>query len=284
MSQPPPVHVLAVVPREKLTRYRDHLARDPQLVLTLVTRHEEALAQLNAPLMQADALVFDSGLGGAYEFVKTLRQAFPGLLIVLVDEEADFGLPGQADDLSVAPFEDDDLLRRIKRLVEERRLQTLRADIPPPVRTLAKKLVRARSRKAMLQAAVEAVRDLGYDYVAFYGLEEQGSEPLALRAQAGSPELVAAAPPEQSVEGTLVGWVAQNGQSRAIGPTERLSHPFVQQQRMGSAACVPVGMALRFGVLLACREQPNAINQKQVMLLELVGAHLANALAKQDRP
>jgi len=76
----------------------------------------------------------------------------------------------------------------------------------------------------------------------------------------------------------------QNGQSRAIGPTERLSHPFVQQQRMGSAACVPVGMALRFGVLLACREQPNAINQKQVMLLELVGAHLANALAKQDRP
>lgn len=283
MSQSPPIHVLAAVPREMLARYRDHLARDSQLSLTLVTRHDEVIAHLNVQRAHTDALVLDNRLGDAFEFVKELRQTYPTLLIVLVDEEADFGLPGQADDLSVAPFEDDDLLRRIKRLVEERRLQTLRADIVPPVRTLAKKLVRARSRKTMLQATVEAVRDVGYDYAAFYALEGQAPDVLVLRAQAGSPDLTSAAPPQQAGEQTLVGWVARNGQSRVVGPADQPTHPFVEQRRLNSAVCVPVGMALRFGVLLACCQAPGTVAQRQVMMLELISAQLASALARQEQ-
>jgi hypothetical protein len=284
MSQLPPIHVLAAVPQEALSRYREHLGRDPQLVLTLVTGQEEAVGQLSDPRAHHEVLVLDSGLGDMYGFVKELRQTHAGLLIVLVDEGADFGLPGQADELSVAPFEDNDLLRRIKRLTEERRLQTLRTDIAPAVRTLAKKLTRARSTRAMLQAAVEAICELGYDYAAFYAPDERSPDSLVVRSQAGSAELIAAAPSQQNGEESLVGWVARNGQSRAIGPADALSHPFVQQQRMNRAVCVPVGMALRYGVLLACRAQPEAIAQKQVMMLELIGAHLANALARRDRP
>jgi GAF domain-containing protein len=40
---------------------------------------------------------------------------------------------------------------------------------------------------------------------------------------------------------------------------------------------------MRFGVIFACREQPDAITQQNVMMLELVSAQLANALAKQAR-
>lgn len=284
MSQPPPIHVLAAVPKESFARYREHLERDPQVVLTLVSRHEEVMARLGDAQAHSDVVVLDSGLGDLFGFVKTLRQVHANLLIILVDEGADFGLPGQADELSVAPFEDDDLLRRIKRLAEERRLQTLRADIEPPVRMLAKKLMRARSSKAMLQAALETVRELGYVYAAFYGVDEQNAGGLVLRVQIGPPDLTKVAPTQQDIAGTLVGWVFEHGQSRVAGMADALAHPFLQQQRVNSAVGVPVGMALRYGVLLVCRAQGGVVAHKQVMMLELIGAHLANALARHDRP
>jgi hypothetical protein len=46
---------------------------------------------------------------------------------------------------------------------------------------------------------------------------------------------------------------------------------------------VPVGTTMRFGVILACREQPDAITQQNVMMLEVVSAQLASALARQAR-
>jgi hypothetical protein len=36
-------------------------------------------------------------------------------------------------------------------------------------------------------------------------------------------------------------------------------------------------------VILACREQPNAITQQNVLMLELVCAQLASALVKQAK-
>jgi len=283
MTNPPTIHVLAAVPREALPRFRDHFAREPQMVLTLVTRQQEAIEHLADPQTRTDVLVLDAPSGDTFEFVRQLRHTYPRLLIVLVDEEADFGLPGQADEISVAPFAGDDLLRRIKRLVEERRLETLRADTLPPVRLLAKLLVRARTPEAMIRAAVEAIQDLDYDYVAFFGADPAAPDQLTLRAQIGPPHLTHSAPYQQAQSSTLVGWVAQTGQSRTVGPEDRPNHPFVQGGYLQTGVCVPVGAALRFGALLACRAQPNSVPQKHVMLLELVSAQLATALAKHDR-
>lgn len=283
MTNPPPIHVLATVPRESLARFRDLFSREAQIVPTLVTRHQEAIEHLADPQTRTDVLVLDARSGDTFDFVRQLRHTYPRLLIVLVDEEADFGLPGQADEISVTPFVGDDLLRRIKRLVEERRLETLRADTLPPVRQLAKSLVRARTPEAMIRAAVEAIHDLDYDYVAFFSPDPAAPGQLTLRAQIGPPDLTDSAPHQQAQSSTLVGWVAQTGQSRTIGPDDRPSHPFIEGASLQTGVCVPVGAALRFGALLACRARPNSIPQKHVMLLELVSAQLATALAKHDR-
>jgi GAF domain-containing protein len=225
----------------------------------------------------------DHGLGGVFEFIRELRNAYPRLLILLVDEEADFGTPGYADEVSVEPFHNDDLLRRIKRLTEERMVETLRADALPPVRAFAKALRRAGPGPAKQQAAVEAILELGYDFVAFYNLTPTTPPELTLGAQVGAQAVMAMAPQKQDYDGSLVGWVAQNGQSRVVGPNDDPNHPFVKQGRFGAGACIPVGTTLRFGVILACRDQPDAISQQNVLMLELVSAQLASALAKQAR-
>ncbi|MCL4238214.1 MAG: GAF domain-containing protein [Anaerolineae bacterium] len=283
MTNALPIYVLATIPRESLTRFRDLFAREPQISPVFVTRQQEAMEHLADPQTRTDVLVLDARSGDTFDFVRQLRHTYPRLLIVLVDEEADFGLPGQADEISVTPFAGDDLLRRIKRLVEERRLETLRADTLPPVRQLAKVLVRARTPEAMIRAAVEVIHDLGYDYVAFFSPDPAAPGQLALRTQIGPPSLTGIAPQQQSQDGTLVGWVAQTGQSRTVGPTDRPNHPFIEGASLQSGVCVPVGAALRFGALLACRAQPHSIPQKHVMLLELISAQLATALAKRDR-
>lgn len=283
MAESPAIHALVAVHPSALADFRDHLARDSQLALTFVTSEGEAHARLADPRQHTDVLVIDNRLGDVYALVRDLRQTYPRLLIVLVDQEADFGMPGYADEISVAPFHDDDLLRRIKRLVEERRLETLRADALPPVRAFAKALRRAGPGVSEAQAAVDAIRELGYDYVAFYHLESAESTDLKLKAQVGPEWLKAIAPQQQEIDTSLVGWVSQNGQSRVVGPDDDPNHPFVRQGRYGTGACVPVGVALRFGVILACREQPQSITDKHVLILETVCAQLAGALARQAR-
>lgn len=275
------IHVLAAIQLQSIVQFRDSLSKDPQLKITLVTSAEEGRAVLADPQKRTDVFVVDNGLGDVYNLLRDLRQTYPRLLIILVDQEADFGMPGQADDVSTAPFENDDLLKRIKRLNEERSLETLRADALPPVRQFAKSLRRTGQSKP--QSAVEAIQELGYDYVAFYNIVPTTPPELRLSAQVGPSNLSAMAPQQQDYETSLVGWVAENGQSRIIGPDDTPNHPFIRQQRFGSGACVPVGSNLRFGVILACREQPDAITQQNVMMLELVSAQLASALAKQTR-
>jgi GAF domain-containing protein len=283
MAEGSKINVLAAVRLPSIIQFRDSLSRDPQLKTTIVTSEEEAREVLADSQKPIDVFVVDNDLGGVFELVKDLRQTYPRLLILLVDQGADFGMPGHADEVSVAPFEDDDLLKRIKRLTEERRLETLRADALPPVRQFAKSLRRAGPGQSKQQAAVEAIKELGYDYVAFYLIVPTTPPELKLSAQVGPNQLTVAAPQYQDYENSLLGWVAQNGQSRIVGPEDHPNHPFIKQQRFGTGVCVPVGTTLRFGVLFAAREQPNAITQQNVVMLELVSAQLASALAKQAR-
>jgi hypothetical protein len=275
------IHVLAAARLQSIVQYRESLKQDPQIKLTLTHSEDEARNVLADSQKRTDVFVVDNSLGGVYELLKDLRQTYPRLLIILVDEESDFAMPGHADDVSTTPFENDDLLKRIKRLNEERSLETLRADALPPVRQFAKSLRRAGQSKP--QAAVEAIKELGYDYVAFYNIVPTTPPELRLSAQVGPSNLTAMAPQMQDYENSLVGWVSQNGQSRIIGPDDQPNHPFIRQQRFGSGACVPVGTTMRFGVILACREQPDAITQQNVMMLEVVSAQLASALARQAR-
>lgn len=281
MAQGSTIYVLAAVKLAESARYRENLAKDPQLKVTLVSSEADVRTTLADSQKRTDILVVDNNLGGVFELVKDLRQTYPRLLILLVDEEADFGMPGHADEVSVDPFTDGDLLKRIKRLTEERSLQTLRADALPPVRAFAKSLRRAGAGHAQQQAAVEAIKELGYDYVAFYSVVPTTPPELKLSAQVGANAVTAIAPQRQEYDETLVGWVVQNGQCRIVGPEDAPNHPFVRQQRFGSGVCVPVGTTMRFGVIFACREQPGAITQSNVLMLELVSAQLANALAKQ---
>jgi GAF domain-containing protein len=202
-------------------------------------------------------------------------------MIVLIDEEADFAMPGLADDITIEPFRENDLLRRISRLISERRTETLRSDSLPAVREFVKRLRDATGSLGKQEVAVQVCKDFNYDYVAYYQREPGEPLRLSLRAQAG-PMPIQASAPKQASSDDLMGWVLINSQSRIAAPDDRPNHPLVARGRLGAVACVPVmfNMISR-GVIVACREQPGTITKENVLLLELVGAQLASALAKE---
>ncbi|MFW5748502.1 MAG: hypothetical protein ACOCYT_02685, partial [Chloroflexota bacterium] len=105
--------------------------------MQLATHRDDALDIIADADQHVDVLVLDNNLDDSiFEFVTEIRARFPRLLIVLVDEEADFGMPGQADDLSTDPFANNDLVERIRRLIADRRMETLRSDSLPAVRSI----------------------------------------------------------------------------------------------------------------------------------------------------
>ncbi len=276
-----PIHVLAAVRLPSIARYRENLAKDPKLKVTVVTSEESARAILADPSKQTDVFVVDNGLGDVFEWIKELRRTHPRLLILLVDEEADFGMPGRADDVSTEPFKEDDMIKKIKRMAEERSLATLRADSLPPVRSFAKALRKATKGAGKQQAAVSAIKDLGYEHVIFYAIAPGDPPALTLAAQVG-PNAVTAIMPVRTDYNGILGWVAQNGQSKIIGQGDTPSHLLIERGRYGAAVCVPVGLTLRLGVMIAFREQPGTIRQEDIVMLELVCAQLASALAKEQ--
>jgi hypothetical protein len=278
------LNILAATQLPSMARYRENLRKEPQFAVNVVTDLDKAREAMDDPAKQTDVLVLDNGLGDdVHQLIKEVRQTYPRLLIILIDESADFAMPGRADDVTTTPFENDDLITRIKRLHEDRHLQTLRADALPSVRVFAKSLLKAGKGKAKQQAAVEAIKEIGYDYVAFYALTATNPPEMTLVAQVGPNDVTSGAPKKQEYEGSLIGWVVRNGQSRIITPTDELSHPFLQKKRYFTGVCVPVGTTMRFGVLFACKEAENSITQENVMILELVSAQLASALAKDAR-
>ncbi len=276
----PHTDLLITVRREHANRFFKSLSTYQDFRVKLVTNTPDALEMLADRDKHVDLLVLDNGLDEVYELVNDLRHTYPRLLIILVDEEADFAMPGQADDISTEPFTNDDLARRINRLMSDRRLETLRADTMPPVREFAKKLRKAVGEGGKQQAAVTACRDLGYDYVAFYRLESLDPLTVTLKAQDGAAPIQAVAP-KQATADDIMGWVAQTGQSRIAGPADEVNHPLVKRGRLGAVACTPVGATNRYGVLVACRDEPNTITQQHVMILELVSAQLAAVISKE---
>jgi GAF domain-containing protein len=237
-----PIQVLVAVRLPSIARYREHLVKDPKLKVTVVTSEASARAILNDSNKQTDVFVVDNGLGDVFEWIKELRRTHPRLLILLVDEEADFGMPGRADDVSTEPFKEDDMIKKIKRMAEE---------------------------------------DLGYDHVIFYAIAPGDPPALTLAAQVG-PNAVTGIMPIRTDYTGILGWVAQNGQSKIIGPGDTPSHILIERGRYGAAVCVPVGLTLRLGVMIAFREQPGTIKQEDIVMLELVCAQLASALAKEQ--
>jgi GAF domain-containing protein len=275
------IDVLVTVRREDASKYYKALSVQKNFQVQIVSDKNDALNILSDQDHHIDVLVIDNQLGGVFELIDELRHSYPRLFIIVVDEEADFGLPGQADEISTMPFANDDLIRRITRLMSDRQLETLRADSLPAVRDFAKQLRKASGEYGKLQAAVSACIDLDYAYVAFYRLESLDPLALSLKAQDG-PHAAQAAAPRQATLDDVMAWVAKNGQSRIANTGDEPNHPLVEKGRFGTVACVPVVFSgSRYGVLVACREQPNGISQDNVLMLELVSAQLAAAVSKE---
>ena len=274
----PSLHILAAIRPDAAERYRSLLTSQEDFETQVVTTKADAIARLASPETPADVLVIDIELGSVYEMVRDLRQTYPRLLILLVDEDADISMPGRADDVSTDPFTHDDLIRRINRLIQERQTETLRADALPPIRAVAKELRKAVGQMGKIEAAVQAIHEMDFDLVAFYRIEA-GTDALILSATAGASALTSIAPDQQKPT-SLIGWVAENGQSRVVSPEDEPNYILIKRGRLGAGVCTPVGNPNRYGVLLAAREAPGAIPQQSVMLLELISAQLAAVLAK----
>lgn len=275
------IRVLIAVREESVDRFRENLAKETHMKLTFTTSTDEAKAVLAAE-RQFDAFVVDNGLGKVFELIKEIRQTYSRLWVVLVDEDADFAMPGRADAASTEPFKADDLVRKIKKLAEERRLETLHADTLAPVKAFARQLAKAGKDAPKPQAAVDTARQLGYDYVAYYSVVQTTPPSLTLIAQAG-PDMAKALVPAKADYSGIVGWVAQNGKSRILNAGEELGHPLLNAGTYKVAVCTPVGNTLRFGVLFACKLAEDSITQENVMTLELISGQLAAALAKEAR-
>lgn len=273
------LHLIIVVRAEAAPRYRDYFSARAGIAAQILIGFADARARLSSTTTAlADIVVVDNLLDDSAGFIREVRTSFPRLPIILVDEQADLLMPGRADDVSIAPFEDDDLLHRIERLFQERHIETLRADSLPPVRETAQKLRQASDFSSKITVTLETVRALQYDFVAFYR-QPASDEPWSLVSVMGLQDLVAVAP-ERQKQASLIGWVAAHGQSQIVAPDDEPNYSLVKRGRLGAGAAASVGGAEPYGVLLAGRQVPESITAEDLLMLELVCAQLAAALAQ----
>jgi putative methionine-R-sulfoxide reductase with GAF domain len=276
------VNVLAAVRSEHSGRYQKHLSAHQDFRVQVVSAAQEVLTSLEDRARRVDVLVLDNGLGSVFELVEEVRHRHPRLFIILVDEDADFGFPGQADEISTEPFRDNDLIKRITRLMSDRHLETLRADSLPAIRQFAKELRNAYGENGKQEAAVRACRNLSYDYVSLYRIDPLRDGTLVLRAHEG-PTAVKAIAPKSSNPDDLMNWVFHQGQSRMANSQDTPNHPLVAKERMRTVVCVPVTFSgEKFGVMAAFREESSSIHRDDVMLLELLAVQLAAAISKEQ--
>ncbi len=275
------INVLVAVRRENANRYYKGLSSQQNFQTEIVSAIQDVHDALANTDKHVDVLILDNGLGAVHELIDEVRLTHPRLFIVLVDEEADFGTPGQADEFTTEPFADNDLIKRITRLMSDRKLETLRADSLPAVRQFAKELRNAVGEFGKLQTAVTVCKNLGYDYVAFYRLENPETLSMTLRAQDGPPPIQSVAPKTTSPN-DLMTWSLSHGQSRIAAPQDTPNHPLVAKGRLGAVASVPVLFSgHRYGVLVAFRDQPGTITQDDIMMLELITAQLGSTITKE---
>jgi DNA-binding response OmpR family regulator len=277
------IDLLVAVKRDDGARYYQNLSNHENFNVNVTHSTSDALQILSDQEHHTDVLVMDNNLeADVYSTISDLRQRYPRLIIVLVDEEVDFAMPGQADEISTEPFRNEDLARRITRLISDRRQETLRSDSLPAVRQFAKRLRTATGLIGKQQVAVQASKEMNYDYVAYYHRESASPLRLTLRAQAG-PSAIQAVAPKEAVADDLMTWVQMNMQSRIAAPEDRPNHPLVARGRLGAVACVPVMFNnVTYGVMVACRERPGTITQENVLMLELISAQLAAATSKEQ--
>ncbi len=275
---PKHINILVTIPREDASRYYKNLTAHKDLHVQIVTDTSSALEALANREPRIDVLVLSQTLSNAFDLVEEVRETHPRLLIIMVDEQADFALPGQADEITTEPFTNDDLVRRINRLMSDRQLETLRADTMPAVREFAKHLRSAVGEYGKADAAVSALRALGFDYVAFYRIETLTPLTVTLKVQQGETALQMAAPLEAAPD-DIIGAVAKSGQTRSTGAHDSITHPLVARGKLGSVACVPVGMTTRYGVLVGGK-MSGAITKDQVLVMELISAQFAASVYK----
>jgi hypothetical protein len=276
------IKVIAAIRFEAINEYREAMTKAKEFDISWVPSIDHMNQKLDESDKQFEVVVVDSSLGDVYDLIDDLRSKHPHLLIIQVDEEADFALPGRADEISTNPLEDDQLVKLIKRVYEDRRLATLRADALPPVRQFAKRIMKAERGPAKIQAAVDTIRELGFDYVAYYSFQNIDPPMISLATQAGDEKLKRVAPQKRDYDTSLVGKVAQDGETRIVSKDDDPNHPFVSRGQFGSGVAVAVGTTIRFGVLFACNRDPE-INSQYVMMLELISAQLSSALAREAR-
>lgn len=277
------VDILIATMPEDASRYYKNLSRHEGFLITIVHNFDDAKEVLADRDRHVDIFVVDNKIGRVFAMIGELRQSYPRLIIIMVDEEADFGMPGQADEMSTAPFDNDDLARRIRRLMSDRQTETLRSDSLPAVRNFAKTLRAATGVLGKQQASVKACLDMGYDYVGYYHKTSDDPLGLELKAQEG-PAVITSITPKSANATDLMGWVQKNGQSRIAAPEDSPNHPLVSRGRLGAVVCVPVAFnGVTYGVMAACRDRPGSITQDNVLMLELIGSQLGAAIAKELR-
>lgn len=275
------VNILIGVPKDKATRFYQNLSSQPDFQVRAATDMTDVFEMLADRDYPTEVLIVDNGMGDVHQLIRGLRQKYPRILIVLVDEDADFGMPGQADEISTEPFENDDLANRIKRLMSDRQMETLRSDSLPAIRNIAKQLRGATGRLGKQEAAVAACKDMGYDYVAYYNLDARDTSKLTLKAHDG-PKAIMAIVPKVASEDGLIHWVFKNGQSRLAGPKDNPNYPLVERGRLGVVGCVPATFSgIAYGVMIACNDRPGSMDQENILMLELVAAQLAQSLSKE---
>lgn len=277
------IKVLSAIRFDSIAKYRDMLIKEHDFEVKWVPSIEQLKTRMAEKENYTDVLVIDNTLGDVHGLIEEVRSQRPSLLIILVDEDADFALPGRADEISTQPFKDNELVKLVKRVYEDRRLVTMRADALPPVREFAKKIMKAQRGPAKIQAAVDAIFELGLDYVAFFQVTMSTDPPLvSVVAQAGDDKTKRIAPQKQNYNDSLIGIVAQDGKTRIVRKEDTPNHPFVSRGKYGLGVAVPVGTTIRFGVFLACQESPE-MNEQRLMMVELVSAQLASAMARDAR-
>lgn len=275
------VNVLALVEEKDAARYLELLRKEDRLHTQVAHSIADSLSMIADRDHRIDVFVMDNALEGIFGLIRDLRHSYPRLLLILVDELADFGLPGQADEFTNEPFKNDDLLNRINRLIFERRQETLRSDSLPAMREISQALRSAIGIGGKQQAAVDVILNMEYDYVGYYHRDVADQEYMILMAQSGPKPILSVAPKQTSADDIMT-WVAQNNQTRLASYGDSLNHPLVAKGRLGTVACIPVAFDNRFfGVIVACRERPDSILQDQILMLELVAAQLGSAIHRE---
>lgn len=278
----PAIPLLASVPRAWFPVYEATLTASGQYTVTLLSDGREALAALNDRSSHYDAVIIDSRLPDAGELLDEIADAHPRMIVVWVDESVNPPLRAKvhADHICTSPFEGDELEQRITRLLADRQLETIHANTALPVRELAR-LLRADDQPGdRFQIAVEACRTLGYDYAAFYRVDQQEPIVLKLAAQCGLEDMHLLVP--LSASGSdLIAQVASNGESRILTHDTAADYLPVSVGELGSAALVAAGRAVCFGVLVAGKIGDDGITTQNLTVLELVGAQLGAAISRE---